>query len=200
MIRLYSPRGSWRSAAMPPAKQLLVPYDPKIVTGYHGTTKERGARAVSEQTIHPSKNAYDWLGHGTYFWEDSYSRARQWAEQKYHAEAAVVRGQIRLGHCVNLLDTNWAPGVKAAYDRVVSRHAADGQKTPENRGGYRVLDCLVMNELTGDMVKADTVRAAFIEGEPVYPTSLFVGLAHIQLVVVNLGAIVSPLEICEMEK
>ncbi len=182
---------------MPSRGNRFVPYDSRVVTGFHGTTHERAERAVAEQQLRPSKNKYDWLGHGTYFWEESYSRARQWAEQKYGPEARVVQAKVRLGRCLDMMNTNWAPAVKDAYERVVADYAARGVACPENRGGYRVLDCRVMNELAGNILNAETVRAAFLEGAPVVPTSLFVGLAHIQLVTREPKNILGPLEICE---
>ncbi len=169
-----------------------MPYLDHTVTAYHGTRQDRGEIALREQVLHPTRNSYDWLGHGVYFWEN-YSRAHQWAEEKYGGQGVVIRTRVLLGHCVDLMDTNWAPVVKQASDRVTKRYAKQGEMLPQNRGGYRPLDCLVMNELF-DMLEADTARAAFLEGEPIYPTSILVGLAHIQLVVRNPKAIISPLE------
>ena len=31
--------------------------------------------------LEPSQNAYDWIGHGRYAWEDSPDRAWQWAHE-----------------------------------------------------------------------------------------------------------------------
>lgn len=174
-----------------------MPFIDRIVRGFHGTNKKRALEAVGEQKLRPSQNTYDWLGHGLYFWEESYSRARQWSEQKYGEEASVIQARVKLGRCIDLLDTNWGPAVKQAYQRVVRDFNLRGKNLPENRGSYRLLDCLIMNELAGRMFSADTVRAAFLEGEPAYPTSIFVGLAHIQLVVRNAKLIIAPLEICE---
>jgi hypothetical protein len=53
----------------------------------------------------------------------------------------------------------------------------------------RELDCLVVNtcirELRQSGTEYDTVRAAFLEGEPVYPTAAFSRESHIQLAVRN---------------
>ena len=175
-------------------KKQLVPYNPNRVPVFHGTRRDRGETAVSEQRLSSSQNVYDWLGHGIYFWESS-TRAYQWAETKYGREGVVVRTEVLLGHCLDLFDPNWAPMVKHAYESVKRTYTADGKRLPENRGGYRPLDCLVMNELAGNLVEVDTIRAPFLEGEPVYPTSILVGLSHVQVTVRNPNAIIRPLEI-----
>jgi hypothetical protein len=54
---------------------------PNLVIGFHGCE-----RAVRDQLLNKpnkivySRQPYDWLGHGMYFWENNYTRAFQWAE------------------------------------------------------------------------------------------------------------------------
>lgn len=53
-----------------------------IVVGYHGCDKSLGKRILAGDVgLKPSRNKYDWLGHGAYFWENNYERAWLWAEQ-----------------------------------------------------------------------------------------------------------------------
>jgi hypothetical protein len=40
----------------------------RIVDAYHGTDASAAQEIVARQQIVPSKNGYDWLGHGAYFW------------------------------------------------------------------------------------------------------------------------------------
>jgi hypothetical protein len=42
-----------------------------LAIGYHGCDRNLAGRIVAGETeLKPSENAWDWLGHGIYFWED----------------------------------------------------------------------------------------------------------------------------------
>ena len=44
---------------------------PNLVLGFHGCDKEtRNIIFTGSDSIFISDNPYDWLGHGTYFWEN----------------------------------------------------------------------------------------------------------------------------------
>src|SRR5580693_9214327 len=86
--------------------KLMFP-DERIVTGFHGSSYERAATIVTLGEFAPSKNDYDWLGHGVYFWEYAPLRAWQWARQKYGERACVVEARITLGRCLDLTDTRY---------------------------------------------------------------------------------------------
>lgn len=176
---------------------LPAPFSDRVVKAFHGTTIDKAAQIVKDQLIAPSRNPYDWLGHGAYFWEESYERARQWAEKKYHSEAAVVSTEVRLGRCINLFDASWASVLGRAHEDLRARRAALGQPVPQNRGGRRELDCAIINHIAEDLYEAETIRAAYLEGEAIYPSSLFVGLAHIQLVARTPNAVVARYEVEE---
>jgi len=62
-----------------------------FVLGYHGCDKGVGEGILrNDDHIAVSKNRYDWLGEGAYFWENSPERAREWAEfLKKHPPQAV---------------------------------------------------------------------------------------------------------------
>jgi len=52
-----------------------------LVVGYHGCDRSLAESVVAaKEDLKPSHNAWDWLGHGIYFWEDSCARALRWAE------------------------------------------------------------------------------------------------------------------------
>ena len=51
------------------------------VTGYHGTS-ENLARQILKQGFPISKKPGEWLGHGIYFWQESLTWAKEWAESK----------------------------------------------------------------------------------------------------------------------
>src|SRR5437667_162610 len=64
-----------------------------LVLGYHGCDREVGERILGGGGhLQPSENDYDWLGSGIYFWEDTPSRALEWAEFD-SVRAAFVEGE-----------------------------------------------------------------------------------------------------------
>ncbi len=74
--------------------------NPGYVLGYHGCDRRTGEKVISgEQELTPSKNAYDWLGHGIYFWEDDYIRAEEWAQARMKLpESAIEEPYVVWSH------------------------------------------------------------------------------------------------------
>ncbi|WP_309387689.1 hypothetical protein [Cerasicoccus frondis] len=159
---------------------------------------------INGADMHPSKNDYDWLGHGYYFWEDDPKRALQWAKESARStkgkikKAAVLGAVIRLGHCLNLADGACLAEVKIAHD-VLARFSKEfGMSMPQNKGKdleRRYLDCYVFEWLhqfreDKDLAAYDTVRGFFSEGDALYPGSEIHLRDHIQICVRNLDCIV----------
>jgi len=49
-----------------------------IVLGYHGCQRALAEQVVvGRKSVKPSKNEYDWLGHGVYFWANGSKRAAE---------------------------------------------------------------------------------------------------------------------------
>ena len=49
---------------------------PNLLLGFHGCEKEEQKKLLESQSyFRKSKNKYDWLGHGMYFWENNQKRA-----------------------------------------------------------------------------------------------------------------------------
>jgi len=164
--------------------------DSRIVLGYHGTSIERAQTILLSGQFIPSENDYDWLGHGVYFWEYAPIRAWQWARQMYRDRGAVVEAEIELGFCLDLTDSRYTKALKLAYDRIREAYANDRKPLPENKHKANRLDCLVINYLVQEIiVECDTVRAPFLEGEPVYKGSMLLTQSHIQLVVRDVSCI-----------
>ncbi|KFE68262.1 hypothetical protein [Hyalangium minutum] len=163
----------------------------RIVIGYHGTRAEQAHLIVAEQQMHPSRNPYDWLGDGIYFWEESQKRAIQWAYDRFPGEAiGVVKASIRLGTCVNLPSQDFDSLLKAAYAEIEREYQARGEPTPTNRGKRRTLDCLVFNLLCDGLDRpVDTLRGIYLEGNSLYPESGHTSHSHIHLCVRNSAAI-----------
>jgi hypothetical protein len=158
----------------------------RIVFGFHGTDPAVAKRLVSGELAvadwRPSANEYDWLGHGIYFWEDAPERARQWA-----GRGGVVGAIIRLGECLDLTDVRYGDALADAFVRLRDRQRRWKKALPENRGKRHDLDCAVINYLVKQAAQTgtqfQTVRAAFLEGEPVFPGSAILRETHIQIAV-----------------
>ena len=175
----------------------------RIVVGYHGCTegfaKEHllGKRPISEWR--PSANDWDWLGSGIYFWEHAPERALRWAHERYrkrHQRPAVLGAYIQLGRCFDLLNEAVTFLLSDTYERLARTCADEGSSLPQNRGRagkLRELDCLVINACVDELQERgtvyNTVRGAFLEGEPAYPSAGFSRESHIQVAVRNSACI-----------
>lgn len=167
-------------------------YDRRII-GYHATDEETGEQLLSgERFFKESRNDWDWLGHGAYFWEFGHQRAHDWASdwpRLRDKKIVVVGAIIQLGECLDLLDTDSTrllSGFATAYQDEVG-------EIPANRGPSRKGDCFLINQFCEEMKESgrtiDTVRGLFQEGEPIYPGSMVLAQSHVQVAVRNPRAI-----------
>ena len=53
----------------------------RIVIGYHGCNENVAKRVLDGEPLKASKNDYDWLGHGVYFWEFGAIRALEFVRE-----------------------------------------------------------------------------------------------------------------------
>jgi hypothetical protein len=96
-----------------------------------------------------------------------------------------------LGNCLNLIDADHLNLVKAAHRSYLEFCAASGMKPLENKGPdfrARYLDKVVFETLHNLRKEKkeqpfDTVRAFFVEGEPLYEKAGLHSLDHIQICV-----------------
>ncbi|HWE94406.1 MAG TPA: hypothetical protein VG269_10615 [Tepidisphaeraceae bacterium] len=142
-----------------------------------------------------------------YFWEHNARRAYEFAcevrdrprrARQRIRRPAVVGAIIDLASCLNLLDSRYIDMVRDAHADLVVLHRGAGEPLPTNSGGedrfLRRLDCAVIETLHAAREEQgkppfDTVRAAFIEGDPIYDGAGFRTKNHIQLCVRNLACI-----------
>ena len=85
-----------------------------FVLTYHGCDIRVGERILAGKGhVRPSTNRHDWLGNGAYFWENSPSRALQWAQfLKNHPkisaskvnEPFVIGTILKPGRCLDLTE------------------------------------------------------------------------------------------------
>lgn len=169
-----------------------------LVLGYHGCdlTVAREIVAGEKEQLR-STNEYDWLGSGFYFWEDSPARALRWAQDEAKQKAgkiktpAIFGAIIDLGNCLNLVDAEHLNLVKAAHTAYLELCEISGGRPLQNKGRdlrARYLDRAVfetLHKLREEEAKTpfETVRAFFIEGEPLYENAGLHSLDHIQICV-----------------
>jgi hypothetical protein len=148
---------------------------PQIVVGFHGCDRSTSDRVI-QQNIHlsSSENKYDWLGHGIYFWEGSYERALDWAINSNNvSEPSVIGAFIRLGNCLDLLDTAKIDYLKLGYEILEKEITSLGKALPQNKSFLngisfnRELDCEVIQRIhrLNNEVIAQSLKLPDMEGE-----------------------------------
>lgn len=163
---------------------------PLTVYAFHGCSREVAEAVLAgEMELKPSRNAYDWIGSGVYFWENAPERALRWAEAMHTKNPAVIGAVVSLGHCLNLMDKSSNAPLSDAFRLVSGLFSDKGEQMPANVRKLHYRDALVVNA-AHSMADAsgqpyDTVRAAFIEGNPVFDGSTIMADTHIQLCVRN---------------
>lgn len=182
---------------------------PNLVLAFHGCDEETSRKVLYEhEPLLPSQNSYDWLGNGIYFWENSLSRAEEWAisyckrfNEKHSGEKlkkpAVIGAVITLGHCLDLTDYGSSEILRNGYEILSYELSVIGKSLPVNRnvkGNHdlllRELDCAVIERIhryNKEKHKRDydSVRGIFVEGNPVYSESGIMEKTHVQLCIIN---------------
>ena len=147
-----------------------------LILGFHGCDKALRDKIVSEKgaILKPSQNSYDWLGGGSYFWENNQQRALQFAQESKNRflkldenskkayiksgksiieTPAVLGAVIDLGYCLDLLDSEYLKVLKESYHLLCETHQIYGTTIPENirnkKGELlqRHLDCAVIESI-----------------------------------------------------
>lgn len=174
-----------------------------FVLGFHGCDKSVADKLVEGEKFKTSKNEYDWLGSGTYFWEANPQRGLDFAEELKRREdrnvknPAVVGAVIDLGLCLDLTSHAGIRQVKSAYHHFIDVSEKAGAELPKNSPDLlrRNLDCAVMEALHAAREREgyppfDTVRGVFIEGDSVFPDAGIRDKTHIQIAVRNPDCII----------
>lgn len=174
-----------------------------LTTGFHACDLTVAEALLAENpTFKSSENAYDWLGHGMYFWENNLTRAQLYAEdlvkRKKIKEPYVIGSVLKLGYCFDLIDSLSLQTLKNDYEALKIISELSGDPLPQNSPAfstdpdnlYRHLDCAVIEYMHATRAKAglkpyDSVRGVFWEGNDLYPLAGFKEKNHIQLCIRN---------------
>ncbi|MCF6405714.1 hypothetical protein L3C95_22640 [Chitinophaga filiformis] len=188
---------------------------PNLIVGFHGCDEAVcNALLNNPNRIKISRERFDWLGNGMYFWENNYRRALDWANEKHKrgkiTKPAVIGAVIELGYCCDFLNAEHILMFKRSYERFVTDLRQRGKELYESadkakgRSKNRMigeLDCFIiehMHEEIAAQIKEDieqqgfseqrlpdSVRGAFIEGKPVFEGSGIHEKTHIQIAIRN---------------
>ena len=173
-----------------------------IVFGFHGCDKSVAEKIINlKEPLNQSLNNYDWLGNGIYFWENSPSRAMEFAKElksKNKINTPCVIGSfIQLGNCFDLLDFENLQYLKYGYVIVKSVFDKQNKSLPMNKVAndsneflLRQLDCVVIEGIHKIRIQQalesfDSVRGVFWEGQELYPNAGFREKDHIQICIRN---------------
>ncbi|MCG8700150.1 MAG: hypothetical protein MI922_18990 [Bacteroidales bacterium] len=179
-----------------------------LILGFHGCDEKVRDSIVANKNaiLSPSENNYDWLGNGVYFWENNYTRALKYAHDlKKHPiksktrikTPSVLGAIIDLGHCLDLLDSQYLDLLKMGYKILTEVHNTHGLEIPQNKPVetqgdllLRNLDCAVIEMIhqfnkEENLHEFDSVRGVFWEGQDLYPNAGFKEKNHIQIAIRN---------------
>ena len=179
----------------------------QLVVAYHGCDRATVDALVSGslKELDQSDNPYDWLGKGTYFFQDDWRRALMFAQasaesptRKFTARPiinpSVVGAILRLS---SVLDMSTQEGIDAFRISYESLLLADiplkknRKSKPEDIDVIlRGLDRQVFTNLHQMLIDqgippVDAVRGAFPQGNPVAPTSAIFANSHVQIALRN---------------
>ena len=99
----------------------MYKHHPNLVLGFHACEREIGEEILGgKKGFKASKNSFDWLGNGMYFWENSPRRAELYGQElmdkrKKLKAPMVIGAVIHLGKCFDLLDSHCLEVLKLDY-------------------------------------------------------------------------------------
>jgi len=175
-----------------------------LILGFHGTDQSVVNKVLKGADLEPKNNSYDWLGNGIYFWDNSPSRALEWAKELSKRpnskikKPAVIGAILDLSYCLDLLDYKNLSLVKSGYEILKSTFDTTKTAFPQNTGTEdllkRELDCAVIEALHQSMKDTgekpfDSVRGVFWEGKALYPNAGFRKKDHIQICIRNIDCV-----------
>lgn len=192
---------------------------PNLMIGFHGCDEfVRDDLVNKPDNVKSSKEAFDWLGHGFYIWENNYARAVQWAKDKARrgvlTHPSVVGVVYQLNNCLDFTDSEYINLLGTYYEIMKKEFELSEIDLPKNKNLpkdnnndliLRELDCAVIQYLHqkveeeineqhakngySALKRFDTVRGVFTEGGPAFEGAGIQTKNHIQICIRNLNCI-----------
>ena len=192
---------------------------PNLSIGFHGCDESIRNELVNRpNSVKKSQEAFDWLGHGFYVWENNFDRAFLWAKDKQKRnplqKPSVLGVVFQLDYCLDFTDSEFTKLIGEYYEPMKSDLFAAGKQIPRNRDirndndkdlVLRELDCTLIEYMHQkideqivedvhskgftDLRSFDTVRGIFTEGGPAFPGAGIQKKNHIQICIRNLNCI-----------
>jgi hypothetical protein len=110
----------------------------------------------------------------------------------YPEDPVVIRASIYLEGCMDLLDIVWFEDLKTIYSAFAEQYRFRGVPIPLQNPSIpkaHRLDCAFFKYTTqlllGQDNQVECIRAAFAEGNSIFPNSAIFDLAHVQIAVLN---------------
>jgi hypothetical protein len=166
----------------------------QFVIGYHACEDEIAQRLLKGENMAPSKNDFDWLGHGIYFWENDEGQAWNYAQKyKKFKNTTVVGAVIQLGSCLDITTKFGRDVILAAHQDYSELCKLANFPLPQNEGRadkiMRKLDCAVFNFTVNTLSEKgkpiDTIRGLFDVGEPLFAGTTIKDKINVQISVLN---------------
>lgn len=164
-------------------------FTPGLTLGFHGCDENiRDAVVNGSKMLNYSRNKYDWLGSGIYFWENDYERALDFAQNhpaKTIRQPTVLGAVIDPGYCLNLVNTMDRRLILDSYSIYKQHLSGIHNKNDLRTLDYRVIENLHNMRQSLNQPPFESIRSAFTEGPELYPGAGFREKDHIQLCIRN---------------
>ncbi|HKV85201.1 MAG TPA: hypothetical protein VJN88_11645 [Ktedonobacterales bacterium] len=176
-------------AEVPRVRQELAARGVFPIIGYHGTSRAY-AESILASRFRPSMQPGDWLGDGSYFWEEDHRRAKRWADEHHSSETVVLGALIRLDGCMNLLGSrdDWIDTLQGGNRELRRIHRRLKTTMPGKKGEAHGRDREVFNlvarayaEQRGIAIRS--VREVFVHGRGIFPSTAIYDLSHVQIAI-----------------
>lgn len=194
---------------------MLYTAGPNLTIGFHGCDeKTRDKLLVNPNEVKISREKFDWLGNGMYFWENNYERALQRAKDKQKRSSidkpAVIGAVLQLNYCCDFLDSEYINTLRHYYKLMETFYENAEQPLPKNKDLpsdkykdkiIRELDCSVIEFMHSEVQRQareeiqvrgytgikifDSVRGVFTEGGPAFEGAGLFEKSHIQVCIRN---------------
>lgn len=190
-----------------------------LVDCYHGTTLAR-AKIILRDGFRISTRPRMWLGSGVYFFQDAPQLSRQWAEFVAGRSVGPASGDAQIPSVIHMqvesseiIDLASGSYWSLLHELYTTRRASfnglaqngidilcrpmtleEKKLDLDHPIDHRLADIFIasLRALSGVSTKPSAIRAVFMEGRPIHPTSWFFDQSSIMVNVVDTSIIRSP--------